>query len=118
MTIFGVVASPVIAALFGTGWFIDWWQGGPDAEKFELASSLLKLTFPYLFFVSLVALSGAVMNVYNRFAVAAFTPVLLNVSIIGCAILLHDQFSVGAYALAIGVFLGGVVQLLFQLLRV
>lgn len=115
VTLFGVVASPVIAALFGTGWFIDWWQDGPDAEKFELASSLLKLTFPYLFFVSLVALSGAVMNVYNRFAVAAFTPVLLNVSIIGCAILLHDQFSVGAYALAIGVFLGGVVQLLFQL---
>ena len=115
VTLFGVIASPVIAALFGTGWFIDWWQGGPDAEKFELASSLLKLTFPYLFFVSLVALSGAVMNVYNRFAVAAFTPVLLNVSIIGCAILLHDQFSVGAYALAIGVFLGGVVQLLFQL---
>ncbi|WP_350607114.1 murein biosynthesis integral membrane protein MurJ [Pseudoalteromonas sp. MER144-MNA-CIBAN-0113] len=115
VTLFGVIASPVIAALFGTGWFIDWWQGGPDAEKFELASSLLKLTFPYLFFVSLVALSGAVMNVYNRFAVAAFTPVLLNVSIISCAILLHDQFSVGAYALAVGVFLGGVVQLLFQL---
>jgi len=115
VTLFGVIASPVIAALFGTGWFIDWWQGGPDAEKFELASSLLKLTFPYLFFVSLVALSGAVMNVYNRFAVAAFTPVLLNVSIISCAILLHDQFSVGAYALAFGVFLGGVVQLLFQL---
>ncbi len=115
VTLIGVVASPVIAALFGTGWFIDWWQGGPDAEKFELASALLKLTFPYLFFVSLVALSGAVMNVYNRFAVAAFTPVLLNVAIISCAILLHDQFSVGAYALAIGVFVGGVVQLLFQL---
>ncbi|MGO2291812.1 MAG: murein biosynthesis integral membrane protein MurJ [Pseudoalteromonas sp.] len=115
VTIFGVVASPVIAALFGTGWFIDWWQGGPDADKFELASSLLKFTFPYLFFVSLVALSGAVMNVYNRFAVAAFTPVLLNISIILCAIFLHDKFSVGAYSLAIGVFVGGVVQLLFQL---
>ncbi|WP_404343148.1 murein biosynthesis integral membrane protein MurJ [Pseudoalteromonas mariniglutinosa] len=115
VTLVGVVASPVIAALFGTGWFIDWWQGGPNAEKFELASALLKLTFPYLFFVSLVALSGAVMNVYNRFAVAAFTPVLLNVSIISCAILLHDKFSVGAYALAIGVFVGGLVQLLFQL---
>ncbi|GAA58870.1 virulence factor [Pseudoalteromonas sp. BSi20652] len=101
--------------MFGTGWFIDWWQGGPNAEKFELASSLLKFTFPYLFFVSLVALSGAVMNVYNRFAVAAFTPVLLNVSIITCAIFLHDKFSVGAYSLAIGVFIGGVVQLLFQL---
>ncbi|CAM4322428.1 murein biosynthesis integral membrane protein MurJ [Pseudoalteromonas ostreae] len=115
VTIIGVIASPVIAALFGTGWFIEWWQGGPDGEKFVLASSLLKLTFPYLFFVSLVALSGAVMNVYNRFAVAAFTPVLLNISIIGCAIFLHDKFSVGAYSLAIGVFVGGVVQLLFQL---
>ncbi|TMO46777.1 murein biosynthesis integral membrane protein MurJ [Pseudoalteromonas sp. S4389] len=115
VTLFGVVASPVIAALFGTGWFIDWWQGGENAEKFVLASALLKLTFPYLFFVSLVALSGAVMNVYNRFAVAAFTPVLLNVSIITCAIFLHDKFSVGAYALAIGVFVGGLVQLLFQL---
>ncbi len=115
VTLFGVIASPVIAALFGTGWFIDWWQGGEDAGKFELASALLKLTFPYLFFVSLVALSGAVMNVYNRFAVAAFTPVLLNISIITCAIFLHDQFSVGAYALAIGVFVGGLVQLLFQL---
>ena len=115
VTLFGVIASPVIAALFGTGWFIDWWQGGENAGKFELASALLKLTFPYLFFVSLVALSGAVMNVYNRFAVAAFTPVLLNISIITCAIFLHDQFSVGAYALAIGVFVGGLVQLLFQL---
>ncbi|MBQ4833071.1 murein biosynthesis integral membrane protein MurJ [Pseudoalteromonas sp. MMG010] len=115
VTLIGVIASPVIAALFGTGWFIDWWQGGPDGAKFELASALLKLTFPYLFFVSLVALSGALMNVYNRFAVAAFTPVLLNVSIISCAILLHDKFSVGAYSLAIGVFVGGLVQLLFQL---
>ncbi|WP_342366004.1 murein biosynthesis integral membrane protein MurJ [Pseudoalteromonas sp. S16_S37] len=115
VTLLGVVGSPVIAALFGTGWFIDWWHGGADAEKFVLASGLLKLTFPYLFFVSLVALSGAVLNVYNRFAVAAFTPVLLNVSIIGCAIFLHDAFSVSAYALAVGVFVGGVVQLAFQL---
>ncbi|WP_280953825.1 murein biosynthesis integral membrane protein MurJ [Pseudoalteromonas sp. KS88] len=115
VTVLGVIASPVIAGLFGAGWFIDWYQGNPDGEKFILASELLKWTFPYLFFVSLVALSGAVMNVYNRFAVAAFTPVLLNISIISCAMLLHDKFNVGAYSLAIGVFVGGVVQLLFQL---
>lgn len=115
VTLLGVIGSPVVAALFGTGWFIDWWQGGENATKFELASNMLKLTFPYLFFISLVALSGAVLNVYNRFAVAAFTPVLLNISIISCALLLHDQFEVSAYALAIGVFVGGVVQLLFQL---
>ncbi|WP_440053619.1 murein biosynthesis integral membrane protein MurJ [Pseudoalteromonas sp. T1lg65] len=114
VTIIGVIGSPVIAALFGASWFIDWWQGGADGEKFILASALLKLTFPYLFFISLVALSGAVLNVYNRFAAAAFTPVLLNVAIISCAILLHDQFEQGAYALALGVFIGGIVQLLFQ----
>lgn len=115
VTLLGVIGSPVVAALFGTGWFIDWWQGGENATKFELASNMLKLTFPYLFFISLVALSGAVLNVYNRFAVAAFTPVLLNISIISCALLLHDKFEVSAYALAVGVFVGGVVQLLFQL---
>ncbi|WP_308360658.1 murein biosynthesis integral membrane protein MurJ [Pseudoalteromonas xiamenensis] len=115
VTLLGVIGSPIVAALFGTGWFIDWWQGGEDAYRFELASSLLKLTFPYLFFISLVALSGAVLNVYNRFAAAAFTPVLLNISIILCAIYLHDKFEVSAYALALGVFIGGVVQFLFQL---
>lgn len=115
VTVLGVIGSPIIAALFGTGWFIQWWQGGADAEKFVIASGLLKFTFPYLFFVSLVALSGAILNVYNRFAVAAFTPVLLNIAIISCAIFLHDQFDVGAYALAIGVFVGGIAQLVFQL---
>jgi len=115
ITLLGVVGSPIIAALFGTGWFIDWWQGGENADKFELASGLLKFTFPYLFFISLVALSGAVLNVYNRFAVAAFTPVLLNVSIITCAIFLQDAFEINAYALAIGVFIGGITQLLFQI---
>ncbi|MFY8273101.1 murein biosynthesis integral membrane protein MurJ [Pseudoalteromonas sp. SSDWG2] len=115
VTILGVIGSPIIAALFGAGWFVDWYHGSGDGDKFILAAELLKWTFPYLFFVSLVALSGAILNVYNRFAVAAFTPVLLNVSIIGCAIFLHQQFDVGAYALAIGVFVGGVVQLAFQL---
>ncbi|WP_312037106.1 murein biosynthesis integral membrane protein MurJ [Pseudoalteromonas sp. MMG012] len=115
VTLVGVIGSPIITALFGTGWFIDWWHGGENAEKFELASTLLKFTFPYLFFVSLVALSGAILNVYNRFAAAAFTPVLLNIAIIGCAILLHDMFENGAYALAIGVFVGGLAQLLFQI---
>ncbi len=115
VTLLGVLGSPLIAALFGTGWFVDWWQGGEDGGKFVLASVLLKLTFPYLFFISLVALSGAVLNVYNRFAVAAFTPVLLNVSIIGCAVFFHNSFADGAYALALGVFIGGIVQLVFQL---
>lgn len=102
--IFGVLASPVIAALFGTGWFIAFINDEPDGQKFELASTMLKITFPYLFFITLTGLSGAILNTLNRFAVAAFTPVLLNVSIITCAWLFHEQFSTPAFALAWGVF--------------
>lgn len=115
VTLVGVIASPIIVALFGMGWFIDFWQSGENAQKFELASLMLKITFPYLAFITLTGLAGAVLNTLNRFAVSSFTPVLLNVSIIVCAIVLRDQFSQPAFALAWGVFLGGVVQLVFQL---
>jgi putative peptidoglycan lipid II flippase len=115
VTVVGVIASPVIIALFGTGWFIDYLDGNPDGEKYELASSMLKITFPYLMFISLTGLSGAVLNTLNKFAVSAFTPVLLNVGIISCAIFLSPQFEQPAYALAWGVFIGGLLQLLFQL---
>ncbi len=117
VTIIGVIGSPVVAALFATGWFLEWYQGGDSAmaNQYQLASLMLKFTFPYLFFVSLVALSGAVLNAYNRFAAAAFTPVLLNIAIIGAAIYLQSWFSEPAVALALGVFIGGAVQLLFQL---
>lgn len=115
VTLFGVIASPVVAMLFGMGWFIEWLNDGPEAHKFELASLMLKITFPYLWFISLVALSGAVLNTYNRFAVAAFTPVFLNIAIIACAVYLAPALDEPALALAWGVFIGGAVQLLFQL---
>ena len=115
VTAIGMIASPVIVMLFGSGWFIEWYTDGEEAYKFELASSLLKITFPYLWFVSLTALSGAILNTYGKFAVAAFTPVLLNVCIIGAAIFISPYVENAAYALAIGVFLGGLVQFLFQL---
>lgn len=113
ITLFAVIASPVVVAIFGTGWFLDSLDG--DGEKYQLASVLLKITFPYLFFITFVALAGAVLNTYNRFAVAAFTPVFLNIAIISSAILLSDSFTEPAYALAIGVFVGGLIQFLFQL---
>ena len=115
VTLFGVIASPLVAMLFGMGWFVEWLNGGPEAQKFELASLMLKITFPYLWFISLVALSGAVLNTYNRFAVAAFTPVFLNVAIIASAVWLAPTLQEPALALAWGVFIGGAVQLLFQL---
>jgi len=115
VTLVGVIASPVLVALFGFGWFIDWYSDAPGGEKFDLAASLLKITFPYLWFVSFTALSGAILNTLGRFAVAAFTPVLLNVCIIGAAIFLSPYVENPAYALAWGVFLGGLVQFLFQI---
>ena len=113
--IVGVIASPVLAAIFGTGWFINHINDEPGGEKFELASTLLKITFPYIFFISLTGFAGAILNTMGKFAVAAFTPVLLNVSIIACAYFLTPYLSLGAYALAWGVFVGGIVQLFFQL---
>ncbi len=115
VTLFGVIASPIFTMLFMTGWFVEWLNDGPEAHKFELASLMLKITFPYLWFISLVALSGAVLNTYNRFAVAAFTPVFLNIAIIACAVYMAPTLNEPALALAWGVFIGGVVQLLFQL---
>ena len=113
--IVGVLLSPVLTALFGTGWFIDYLNDEPDGAKFELANTMLKITFPYIAFISLTGLSGAILNTLNKFAVASFTPVLLNVCIIACAWLLSPHMSQPAFALAWGVFLGGIVQLAFQL---
>jgi len=115
VTVFAVIASPLIALLFGMGWFIEWLNDGPDAHKFEMASVMLKITFPYLWFISLVAFSGAILNTYNKFAVAAFTPVFLNIAIIASAVYLAPTLQEPSLALAWGVFIGGAVQLLFQL---
>ena len=118
VTLFGMIASPLFVMLFGGGWFVEWLNNGSDSvggEKFELAASLLKITFPYLWFISFTALAGAVLNTMGRFAVAAFTPVLLNIAIILMAIYGADYTESPAYALAWGVFFGGLIQFLFQI---
>ncbi len=115
VTLIGVIGSPIFVILFGFGWFLDWLNDGPKAEQFELAAILLKITFPYLWFVSFTALAGAVLNTLGKFAVSSFTPVLLNVCIIVSAIFLSPYMPNPAYALALGVFIGGVVQFAFQI---
>ncbi|AAZ26234.1 murein biosynthesis integral membrane protein MurJ [Colwellia psychrerythraea] len=115
VTLFGMLASPLFVMLFGFGWFIDWLNDAPGGEKFDLASNLLSITFPYLWFISFAALTGAVLNTLGRFAVAAFTPVLLNIAIIGMAIFGSPYAESPAHALAWGVFLGGLIQFLFQI---
>lgn len=115
VTLLAMVCSPVVAALFGTGWFMDWLNDGADAEKFTQASLLLKITFPYLWFITFVALSGAILNTLGKFGVMAFSPVLLNVAIIAMAIFGADYFKQPDIALSWGIFLGGLLQFLFQI---
>ena len=84
-------------------------------EKFEMASAMLRLTFPYLLLISLTGMASAVLNSYDRFAVPAFTPLLLNLCLIAAAFYISPQMAIPAYGLAWGVLMAGVVQLLFQL---
>lgn len=76
---------------------------------------MLRLTFPYLLFISLTAFAGGILNAHNRFAVPAFTPVLLNLCLIGSALWLAPQMQQPVVALAWGVLIAGVVQFTFQL---
>lgn len=111
-TVIGVIIAPVVVSVFALGWVFDNQQ-----DKFDLAVQMLRITFPYLFFISLTALAGGILNTYRKFAVPAFTPVLLNLSLIACAIWLAPEFPADkrVVALAWGVFIAGAVQLLFQL---
>ncbi|GMQ47535.1 murein biosynthesis integral membrane protein MurJ [Vibrio sp. 10N] len=115
VTLLGILGSSVVTALFGFGWFLDWLNDGPAAPKFELASLMLKITFPYLWFITFVALSGAILNTLGKFAVSSFTPVFLNVMIIACAWFVSPNLAQPEIGLAIGVFLGGFVQFAFQI---
>ncbi|MFU2048297.1 murein biosynthesis integral membrane protein MurJ [Avibacterium gallinarum] len=115
VTAFAMIFSPVVAAIFGTGWFIDWLNDGVNGVKFEQASLLLKITFPYLWFITFVALSGAILNTLGKFGVMAFSPVLLNIAMICTALFLAPYTSSPDLALAVGIFIGGLLQFLFQL---
>ena len=108
ITVIGVLASPAIVYVFAAG-FID------QPQKFELTADMLRLTFPYILLISMTALSGGILNSWKQFAVPAFTPVLLNLSLIGCAIWLAPRLEVPIHALAWGVLVAGVAQMLFQL---
>ncbi len=108
ITLLAVMAAPLLATIFAPG-FMD------DAVKFTLTSEMIRITFPYLLLISLTGLAGAILNSYDRFAVPAFTPVLLNVCLIVAALLVTPYFDQPVFALAWGVFAAGVLQLLFQL---
>lgn len=108
VSVIAAIASPILVMIFAPG-FID------QPEKFDLTAEMLRITFPYILFMSLTALSAGILNSYGRFAVPAFTPVLLNLSLIAAAIWLAPQMEVPIMALAWGVFIAGVAQLAFQI---
>ena len=108
VTFFGVVFAPQVIALTAPGF-------QADSGKFDIAVRLLRLTFPYILFISLVSLSAGILNTFHRFSVPAFTPVLLNLSFIVCTLFLAPLLQTPIMALAWGAFIGGVAQLLFQL---
>lgn len=109
VTLVGVLGAPLLAALFAPGFYI---AGG---ERFDLAAQMLRITFPYLALISMTAFCGAILNAYGRFAIPAFTPVLLNLTLIFSAVVLSPGFETPIMALAWGVFMAGALQLLFQL---
>lgn len=108
VTLVGVIGAPLLITVFAPG-FID------DGGKFTLTVAMVRITFPYILFISLTALAGGVLNSYGRFAIPAVTPVLLNLSLIVAAVWLAPQMERPVMALAWGVFIAGVAQLLFQL---
>jgi putative peptidoglycan lipid II flippase len=109
VTALGMLAAPVIGYLFAPFWFHD------KPEQFALTVQMLRVTFPYILFISLVALAAGVLNTWSRFAVPAFTPVLLNVSFIVGAALFAGYFDPPVMVLAWAVFAGGALQLALQL---
>ncbi len=108
ITLIGVIAAPLIVLIVAPG-FVG--EGG----DLELAALMLRFTFPYLFFVSLTAFAGGILNTYGHFGVPAFTPVILNVVLISGAIWLAPMLEEPGMALAYAVFIAGLCQLLFQL---
>ena len=107
VVLLGVLCSPVIVAVVAPG-FVD------EPLRFGLAALLLKITFPYLLLVSLVALASSVLNTHGVFGPPAFAPVFFNLSLIAMALLAH-HFAEPVMALAFGVLLSGLLQLSFLL---
>ncbi len=108
ITLVAVVAAPLLVLAFAPGFY-------DEPEKFALTEHMLRITFPYILFISLTALATGILNSYGRFAVPAFTPVILNLCLIGAAIWGSPHFAQPIVALAWAVFAAGILQLAFQL---
>lgn len=103
-----LVITPIFVLIFAPGFY-------EEPIKKELATDILRITFPYLFFVSLVALSGSIMNTYGKFSIPALTPVFYNLVLVCTAIWIAPLYAVPVYAIAWGMFVAGCIQLLIQI---
>jgi putative peptidoglycan lipid II flippase len=108
VVLLGVVFAPGLVTLFAPGFW-------GEAEQFRLATGMVRVTFPYLGFIALTAFAAALLNSHHRYAIPAFTPVLLNLCLIAAMLFATGTFSEPIFALAWGVFVAGLVQLAFQL---
>lgn len=109
ITLVGVIGAPWVVIAMASGL-----SDSARANEFEAAIWMTRVMFPYIICMSLVAFASGVLNTWRKFAIPAFTPVLLNLSMIGCSVLLSNAFAKPIYALAAGVMLGGLAQLTVQ----
>ena len=107
VTLGGIALAPWVVRVLAPGF-------GEDPIKFAATVDALRFTFPYIFCISLVAMAAGILNARDRFAVPALTPILLNLSLIGAVFVLIPHFPNAAVALAVGVLIAGLIQLLFQ----
>lgn len=110
VTAAGILAAPWIINLTAFGWY----QAG-ETDKLQMSAELLRVVFPYILFISLSSFVGSILNTCHQFGIPAFTPTLLNVSFIGFSLFAVPYFDPPVMALAWAVFVGGVLQLAFQL---
>ena len=108
VTTLALLFAPIFVLLFAPGFYTE-------PLKKELAIDILQITFPYLFFVSLVAFSSSILNSYQKFSLPALTPLFYNLSLIVAAIWFAPSLEVPIYAIAWGVFGAGIIQVLIQI---
>lgn len=109
VSILVVLASPWFTILFAPGFWLH------DPERFGLTSEMLRITFPYLFLITMTGFASSVLNTYDRFAAAAATPILMNLTMIVAATVAVPWFDQPVFAMAWGVLVSGVVQVVFQM---
>lgn len=108
VSILGVIAAPILVFVIASG-LVE------EPATFDTATRLTRYMFPYIFFMSLVALSSSVLNTWKHFAIPAAVPILLNLSLITATLFVAPLFDQPIYALAVGVMAGGFLQLAVQI---